>query len=353
MIKIEILTETDIEQVNALYYKEYQRHRSESQFRWEFFDGPAGPAVYVIARDTETNLIIGTVCAIPFLFQNDFGEKFLTGKVEDLLIQADYRGKKVFEQMYVFLEHHALERGVSILWAFTYANKSFLRLGFLSPFTSNLGFKFFKWLPSIKYLQARKKKTSRNLINTVGIVSLSRIIAIGEIFQRVSLNTYCMSEEKSGSLVSLLNQNSGKNISCYSILQDNDFLNWRIYQNPYVGFVEHILKSHDGELAGSIIYSVSDNVANLIQQMVHSTVPDEVKRGFIKMSVQQISKVNHFVKFWGFTHNQISIAEIELMKSAGLLFIGRGIPFVWKNISAKNYAPNEILLSRMASQGTI
>ena len=58
------------------------------------------------------------------------------------------------------------------------------------------------------------------------------------------------------------------------------------------------------------------------------------------------------VRYTGFNNNSLNTAEMDLMKSVGFVFTGKGEWFTFKNISSDtDIDPEKIYLSRMYKQG--
>lgn len=87
---VALLDDSDIEQVNVFYNKFNKTNRSISDFIWEFKQAPAGKAIYVIAKDADSNRIVGTQCAIPIYLYTHAGEVVLSAKSEDTLVDPEY-----------------------------------------------------------------------------------------------------------------------------------------------------------------------------------------------------------------------------------------------------------------------
>src|ERR1035437_8870639 len=124
--------EDDYKKINDFFNKIYSANRTIEQFYWEFHNAPAGRAIYIIAEDD--GKIIGTQCAIPIYLENSIGEKILSGKSEDTLVDPLYRGQNIFYKLYDVLFEKCLENKIKILWDFTTAYKPFKKMGFEIPY---------------------------------------------------------------------------------------------------------------------------------------------------------------------------------------------------------------------------
>ena len=98
-IEIRLLKDGEELEVIRLFNSSHPQQRSLEHFHWEFRDAPAGKGIYVVAFDTEQNKIVGTQAAIPIELICNNGERMLTAKSEDTLLDPAYRGKGLFDKM--------------------------------------------------------------------------------------------------------------------------------------------------------------------------------------------------------------------------------------------------------------
>ena len=343
-ISIRLLhSEIDIDLVNMFYNSHYNKQRTKNQFLWEFMNGPAGSSIYVLAFDNAK--LIGTVCGVPFNIE-DNTSIIKSIKVEDLLIDQNYRGQGIFQGMMKLLTETASNNGYQNMWAFTYATKSFQSVGFDIPYKVNLGFFNYNVSSLVSHLKITSKAPDWKLL----IFSLlSRVTSIKGMLSKQSLRTYTVQERKTENLSALLRR-TGLNF----FSQTTSFLNWRVYNNPYLSTKRSFeLLDANKILVGSIIVNYSqDAVAHWIQHVFDETLPTDLKKEFIKHVVTHLKKDCNLIRYWGFDFGEPQIADIKLMKQCGFLFTQRGIPFVWKDIHSA-IDPKTLFISRMVSQGTV
>lgn len=346
-IVIRLFKESDIDGINDLYNHAYQSNRTKEKFIWEYLSAPAGKAIYVVAEDTAAGKIVGTQCAIPMFMIDTVGKKILTAKSEDTLVASAYRGKNIFEKMYELLFAECKKAGIQFIWGFTYAIKPFQRIGFETPFKTDMGIRVIEPVESYNYLCSLNSK--RSLVDKAKIWGLVLAGKIKSLFK--SSGRVPDGFELDRSLPKDLNDF----FQDTHLSMDHEFIRWRLARNPYPN--DHVsytmVRSDDKTIHGNILCSVHGGRVGYIMQMIfRPTVSYRDKESFLQYALSDFSGKVSLIRFWGFDFNKTSLDEIELLKRTGFLFIGRGITFVWKQLGDEQLKSTELLLSRMAAQGT-
>lgn len=348
-IVIRLLQERDIRQINDLYQKAYEVNRPAGKFKWEFQQGPAGPAIYVVAVDPEANRVIGTQCAIPLYVTNGSGDKILTAKSEDTLVDPDYRGRSVFEKMYALLFDECRRAGIVAIWGFTYAIKPFKELGFDIPFRCDFGMLVFDPGRTFNYLNSLKaERTITEKVKIAGLIALSRL---KYIFQgNVSSKGLRISKDLQTDLANLPPNQPG----VFYLRLDSKFLEWRLRTNPYPNsHLYYALVDNAGSQVGSVVCSRTAEVSYIMHLAFARELPEGVKVNFINSVTRDLLTKTAVLRFWGFTHNETGKKEISLLKKAGFFFTNQGISFMWKKLDeTSSLDVRNFGLSRMAAQGT-
>jgi hypothetical protein len=110
-VTVRELRESDVDAVNALHNDAFGKSRTAAQFRWEFMDGPYGPAVFVVGdHDGE---IVGTHALIPVRLSRR-GEILSAAKDEETLVAARLRGQGVAARLFATTSRLGAEKGVEI-----------------------------------------------------------------------------------------------------------------------------------------------------------------------------------------------------------------------------------------------
>ncbi|MBK9982949.1 MAG: GNAT family N-acetyltransferase [Saprospiraceae bacterium] len=360
-ISISLLQDADIPELLDFYNLINKDNRDKEKFLWEFYNAPAGKAIYVIAKDADTQKIIGSQCAIPVDLITHTGDVIRTGKSEDTLVHPDYRGLSIFENMYAMLFEKCRESGIKYLWGFTSAKKPFLRLGFTIPFDHSQSLMVLNIFSSYKYLSnLNAKNTTGSLLKIFALCFLARLISFKRYWpsspslkNKFSFSAYDKSVVKENNLIP---ENKYKG---YWIKQDISYISWRIEKNPYLEGVHNVYFSRASDIVANLIFNHHKNGTwYLINDTYADGITADEKAMMMKKSIALLAgkkqtSVN-LIRAWDFRHNQHGLDEIQERKKAGFFHLDRGISFVWKSLD-----PDDMLdamdfnLSRLASQGTI
>ena len=355
-IKIRLLDDNEISIVNEVYNTAYGNIRPDSYFEWEFIKGPSGKAIYVIAEDLDKtgNKIIGTQAAIPLYIISSEGKRILTAKSEDTFVHPDYRGHKLFDKMYEVLFDQCKNHGIEYIWGFTYAKKPFLKLGFTIPFDTIQGLLVFKWLPSYKYFSSLNEKNS--ISDKVKILALTflasckwKSIALSSFFKKtiIKIEKPTLTNRKE-----LYYETITENKELWCIDQNQQYLNWRLDENPYDNLYEQISVSDGATNFISGLINIRKEKFAYLEDLFISKVADKKQIIGLAKTVSKKESIHTF-RFWGFDTNSHNKKEIELLRKAGFLFVKKGTSFVWKELVSGpvKIDPNNLLLSRLYTQG--
>lgn len=349
---IRLLLDEELGQANVLYRKVYGKERSDSFFKWEFLDGPAGKAIYVGAFDGDK--LIGTQSAIPIYFSGADGKKILTAKSEDTLLDPEYRGKGLFDKMYGLLIEECKKAGICSIWGFTYAKKPFLKIGFQIPFDSESGVYVIHPLAAYTYLSGlnpQNKFKEKTLIAGMSIWSaikggLKRGKKGDDIILKGGFSGNAFLED------ALLKQGG-----YFKVHEDFKYINWRIKENPYPNdYNEFVILDAEKRVVASLIFNIrKEGLAYIEQLLFHPSMEVELKHKLIKhvISVLRTSGKINLIRFWGFSGNLINSTEVDLLKACGFLFVKKGTGFVYLPLSGEAPSADKIILSRLYTQGNI
>lgn len=341
--------DADIERINAFYNKIYNKNRTHEQFYWEYNSAPAGRAIYVIAE--HGNKVVGTQCAIPYYVIDKNNNQTLTAKSEDTLVSPDYRGKRIFENMYSLLIEECKKNKISFIWGFTYADKPFRKIGFEIPYKSTMGLMTLKPFKATRYFYSIT--AHKNINSYLKILALSMFSYVKFLF------LFSISSNKIDVDFDDIDYNNNhfnylKHDKLFGLKLDKEFLNYRIVRNPYNSNYKTVNYHHGRELKASVKFNISkDNIAYIIHVFFADNLSLKMRNSFLMKTIR-ITKMRQcsVIRFWGFNHNIENKKEIERLKESQFVFINRGISFVGLNLTRMPINFNDFVLSRMASQGT-
>lgn len=347
---IRLLQDSEKELANNFFNDIYKTNRPLKNFEWEFFEGPFGKAIYVVAIDdsvTSAIKVVGIQCAIPIEMLGAGGEIVLTAKSEDTLVDPAYRGQKIFERMYDLLFAESRKAGIKYIWGFTPANKAFERLGFEIPFKAEQALLVIKPMASFSYL---KKLNSQNKftdkLKIFGLVVLSWLKGFRTIFFSTSaLRETSLTAQDEAFKVAY----SGSNY--FNLHETNAYLTWRLKNNPF--------KNNYRSFTAADQYTTLDLLINFrqdvsyVEQIIskpHTNIKKELK-SMIKIFRQHDAPL---IRAFTFRSNEILTEQGNALKEAGFTYLPRGSYFVWKSLDEENVIDARLLLiSRLFTQGNL
>jgi GNAT superfamily N-acetyltransferase len=361
-VEFSLLQDADIDDVIRFYNFIYKEDRNREKFIWEFFTAPAGKAIYVVAKDSETMKIVGTQCAIPLELITSDGTIMLTGKSEDTLVHPDYRGLSIFEKMYDLLFEKCKENGMHYIWGFTTAKKPFLKLGFDIPYDQSQSVMALHIKTSYEYLSGLNPKNNfSSLLKIRALCVFSKLLSYKRFLKSEKFLDRKFTYTETGRTVLktiepqvLMAAHNG-----FSIKQDRPYLTWRIETNPFHDKIFNLYFISKSAIVANIIFNHYKNgVWYLINDIYAVELTQKQKKAMFRKSVKLLLKQEKnsvkLIRTWDFSHNEQGINGIELRKDAGLMHIDRGISFVWKCLNTKDSLKvNDFNLSRIATQGKI
>jgi hypothetical protein len=359
-IKIRLLQESDIDQVNAFHNKLYNDGRTISKFKWEFLNAPAGKAIYIVAQDTDNERIVGTQSAIPILLRGNKGKVILSAKSEDTLVDPEYRGMQIFEKMYALLFEQCRKENIKYIWGFTSALKPFLKISFEVPFSHGQSLMVLDIKSSYRYLS--KLNTSNSKFYKLKIFSLAILSKLLTFKTVLSLSKYnnvkvVLSDKVDSYPNDLINSIASNHNDLFAIDEDTQYLHWRINTNPYHNKVFSLDFYEKEKLIANVIFNHhKDGVWYLIQALFNDNISEKKRSRIITFSLKNLIKKEKptLIRTWNFRTNEINRMEISLFKKSGLVFLSKGVFFVWKDLEGTGELnPYNFILSRIATQGVI
>lgn len=348
-IEIRLLEESELEIANNFFNTIYKTNRSIDNFKWEFLEGPFGKAIYVIAIDNSKNAkVIGIQCAIPIELVNPKGEKVLTAKSEDTLVDPEYRGQKIFERMYDLLFLECKKAGIHYIWGFTPAKKAFERIGFDVPFKTEQALLVFKPFKSYRYL--KQLNPNNKAIDNIKIFVLSLFSWLKGKGVRNSRSEFKLN----GTSIEETNTFGQfyKNENYFTLHLTPTYLNWRLARNPFKNTYQSYSIVRNDNLILSSLINIRESVS-YIEQMFYDN-EDNAKIALNKL----VLKIKHYnsplIRVLCFNNNEKMNNQKKLLEKAGFTLLKRGNYFVWKNISEHtNLAlkPEQLFITRLFTQG--
>lgn len=344
-------SKADYQSINDFHNRIYKSNRSLEQFSWEFERAPAGESVYIIALDGDR--IVGTNCVIPIELYNSATGPFLSGKSEDTLVDPDYRGHGIFNQIYNVLFEECVNEGIEVIWGFTPARAPFKKIGFEIPYDHSQSLMVFDVLKSFDYLKALNP--ANGLLDKLKIFGLSLYSYFRWKLTSPSIQIQLNREKPDFEELSyFLNKQIDSSDEFTSIYSSPDYLKWRFQTNPYLKNLLYLThRDKEGNLKASAFVNIDANdVAHITFITFHSVDSKAEREGIVyELSNRIRQKKAIALRNWVFSHTAVNKQELEAFKESGHVVLNRGMGFVWKNLGTANHSPDRIILSRLFTQG--
>lgn len=356
MVTYKLATEVDYENINNFHNRIYQKNRTMNQFLWEFHNCPFGKSIYVIANDGDK--IVGTNCVIPIVLTNSKNELILTGKSEDTLVDTDYRGQNIFNNIYDFLFRQCANKGINIIWGFTSAKKPFQKLDFQVPFDHQQSLIVNDIISSYRYLSSLNQNNRvKQKTQILALCILSKLKSM-KLYFTAQKNRFKIVEDQkiTDQVCNLIGASCSKNSELFYIQQNKEFQQWRIYDNPnyYKLHTYGCYNLSDKLIALVVLNSHPNGVAYVIQSSFDASISNKEKVIILNYTTKSMfNKGIKLIRNWHFETNPVNMDEIEVYKTANFMVLKKGIGFVWKEMDKTQLNPNNFLLSRITTQGVI
>ena len=348
-LEIRILKQSDIEEVITFYNSIYQSKRSRSYFNWLFLESPFGPAIYVIAKDKNTNKIIGSQAAIPYQISNYNQDIIKTAKSEDTLIDPDYRGQKISTKMYDLLFQECKRKGIQLIWGFSALDRPFLRAGFEIPLHIQQAYFALSAKDTKAYF--KKKKAPESFIDKIFLYALSQMTILKSrlgIVKKRDLKEFEIITEQAKNSENIKESYNLLNELDYTILQNITFQNWRFKHHPNLKSSLSFFLKKESHIYGKIQIDIKGKEASISQFYYDESLKDKIVVDFIFEVITKLKSENLIVlSGWCFDKNSSNRKQMSLLKKAGFFILNRGMHMVWKPLDASlKLNPDQILLSK-------
>jgi GNAT superfamily N-acetyltransferase len=347
-ITIRLLRDDEIQLANNFFNAIYQTNRPLVNFRWEFLEGPFGKAIYVVAIDdsvTDTVKIVGIQCAIPIELINGLGERVLTAKSEDTLVDPAYRGQKIFERMYDLLFEACRAAGIRYIWGFTPAKKAFERIGFAIPFATEQALLVLQPLAAYRYLKSLNEQNK--IFDKIKILALSYLSWLKGLKRLVGHRLTMVETPLSGKDRAFQRLYSGQDL--FTLHETTAYLTWRLGHNPFgnhyrayqavVGNVDAVINSRS-------------NVGYIEQ--IFSPIQNPLRPGIYALVDLLYDQGVPLIRTFNFSSNELLKTQGRQLSKAGFTYLKRGSYFVWKSLDdQERIQPSQLLINRLFTQGNL
>ncbi|HTA61389.1 MAG TPA: hypothetical protein VK835_02995 [Bacteroidia bacterium] len=365
-LEIRLLKELEYRAVNDFYNTTTnidraapKTARTYNEFCWEFIHCTKGKAIYAGAWEIEKEkepVLVGVICVIILKMLDEGGSQILTAKGEAALIdfKAFLKHKKtdILKELFAVLIAECRSQGVEFLWGFNNIPATYKRLGFENPFKSFYGIIVLKPFKAYKNIALLKEtNTVWGKLKIIALTGLARLFSLKKMFIVSRKNKYTINFELDENKT--LFANASRTDKLVFLVQDKDFFNRRILENPHPINYKSYQLFDNTTLVAQVICSVKDDVAFIEQTLFDKKLSKKNIYYLLKYVLQSLQNENVcLVRYMGFKNNPLNLKEMNCLKSLGLILTGKGEWFTFKNLSDESLIkPENIYFSRMYKQG--
>lgn len=337
---------------NNFFNAIYKTNRSIKDFEWEFVNGPFGKAIYVIAIDdavTDHIKVVGIQCAIPIELMDPHGNKELSAKSEDTLVDPSYRGQKIFERMYDLLFEECRRSGIKYIWGFTPAKKAFERINFEIPYHAHQALMIFNPGKAYRYLsELNPKNKLSDKLRIAGLTAISFVKRMGVLQSPSRLTMKSIPPASKSSIIEKFYAHTQLRF----LHLNSNYLHWRLMANPFGNNYENYQFFEADQIVADVLINYRSPGLGYIEQMMFAPSLDINARKKIIRSIiiKMKSKVN-LIRVLCFDINTELKEQQQLLNGCGFFLLPRGAHFVWKSFVLDGIRPSDLFLNRLFTQG--
>lgn len=224
----------------ALFHNSYYgTARSPKDWLWEYKTYKPTKSVFVFAKHTDK--IIATQGMLPIYVQCG-KETIFCGKSESTLSLSAFRGTLLMQNLYEYAVGYCIEGGMRFIWGFTPAVKAFKKFGFVSYEGVQVMVRPGNIWAGIR-VRLRNRSPLWYRIASVGKLILKHCLSRNNVTtnQFHSAHNYELKQQITDEthLNNLFDRLSRKNKNAIYIKYDQEYLKWRVRENPNIKYVEY------------------------------------------------------------------------------------------------------------------
>lgn len=366
-LHIRLLEDSEYELANNFYNNTSHINRSApatprsfSRFNWEFMNGPNGKAIYSGAWEVEDGkqpVLVGIQCVLILTMITGRGKQIKTAKGEATLIDVKalikYKKTDILNELLRILIEDCQKKNVEFLWGLNTIPASYKRLGFEVPFKSYHGILVLNPFKAYNNITALKSKNNlEDRLKTALFSGLSYLFSLKKVIIAGEKSNYRISSDLSEN--NILFQRAYFSDELVFLLQDTNYLKWRISENPYpIKYKSYQLLDDNNLLVAQVICSIQKDVAFIEQTLFDKKLQQRTVYFLLKNILRSLKNENIcLVRCTGFNQNPLNKKEMKLLKHIGFIFTGKGDWFTFKKVcETSTIKPENIYLSRMYKQG--
>ncbi|MFH0861288.1 MAG: GNAT family N-acetyltransferase [Candidatus Altiarchaeota archaeon] len=257
--------EGDETQILDLFRLVFNKSKTIQEWRWEFLDGPYGPAYILIAEDN--GRIVGVNIGILNYFKI-FEKESIAFLTVDVMVHPEYRSRRIYSRLYDWGEELARKRSENGQLIFTYGFIEETERYWHKKLSKNFLFPLQKYVKPLDNESLLDEVTGRKIIRTLLHPLSSMILRLVSNKERVrteSSSEFVEIREVTDDFSELFDEVSKD----YNILliRKKEYLNWRYLRKPGKDYGVFSLKK-DGCLEGYIVLKTQGRTGFIVDILV-------------------------------------------------------------------------------------
>jgi hypothetical protein len=344
-LKIREAKSDDVIKINALYSKQYGFDKLH-EWQWEYEDNPYGKGIVVVAELNNEIIGVNTKICIPL----SYGSKdFLAVKGEFGLMEKEYRGRSIFNQIYNKCLDLSKARNIKLLWALSYAEGAYKNIGVPVPgrighlllvLNANEAFREFEQKMFRKEYNQKAFQQWWKFLFRIFLISSqlwSKTIRLKQSAgKKYTIETLTCADDRIDKFWDTFRHQN----SCYTITRTSKYLNWRIFNNPNMKY-KFLAALENNQIKAYIIIGQKNNVnmAYLTDLCVLDGF-EKAAESLLSHAIQCL-KLEHiaFVDAWRMGKNPETKKYSKYLTRFGFIPLPAGSPFAVKSLSDEKMLP--------------
>ncbi len=357
-LEIRDVKSSEVKDIIAFHNATHGDNRRPEHWAWEYRGNYPESYVFGIIKDKEKDRLVGTQGMIP-IYINIGGDRYFSGKSENSLLDPNYRGGTLFQDLYEYTVNKCKEKKMCCIWGYTSAGRVWRKKLKFEVYAESLGeakiiLNFGATIfDSIQSKIKNVLKAIRNKQTTVGKIIEGIFHALsGKLKQTPKSKSESISKNKTLTnkedslkgqfkIVQKLRSYQDLN-SLYKRLrktypnlihidQDKKYVQWRIFDNPVVKYDTDFV--YEGNILRAYCYiNTTKRRCGYISDLTFET-PDAGDFLIENLISKLRSKKIAYVTFFGNMDNPLIDSVFELLKTYGARIQISNQFFVLRNLS--------------------
>jgi hypothetical protein len=322
---------SDVEQIVSFHNAAYGNSRKPEHWMWEYKGNYPDLFVFTVIKDQDQ--IVATQGMIP-IYLSIQGKRLFSGKSDSTLLNPQYRGGSLFQELYEIAVALCRDRKMSCIWGYTAAVKAFEKFQFRT-------YEYVMW-SSISILNLRRALSelgqkdsgaARRVIEALKVLGFWLYSSLLRATYRSSGQGLAIGKELAHpqDLEHLYQRLREKHSPLIHIDLDEQYLRWRVYGHPIFKYKTYFVYEDDCLTAYAIVNSHDKRMAYLVDFTFESV---NAARFLLQQILRELQTQDfRAVTFWANRTNPVAQQTFLLLRRFGFLERKTTMHFVLRNLA--------------------